>query len=308
LRFLYGEETLLLTQRFIELKTSFIASNGDYSYEEFSESDPLETFIDAFSSMSLFSSKKMIVYKGLPKVREDYEEYFQKLLIEQQTANDIVFVCRGNPDKRKKFVKFLINNSDCEVFEPFSIWKKGEVIDWILAREKNRGFKIDRQSADVLLEMVGVDLWQLESNLLRMETYVMPEKVITEKIVKELATLSEKGILDIFEAIRKKDKDLYRYIFETSKPEDIIALIGGISSHVRLILLLKSTSYSLLDELAKRINKKRFYLENLLKDIKSWTLQEANAFLADIHQLDFDIKAGKIKPMVGLELVMSKYI
>ncbi|MDD4526492.1 MAG: DNA polymerase III subunit delta [Candidatus Margulisbacteria bacterium] len=308
MRFLYGEETLLLTQRAMELKEEFVTKNGDYSYEEFSESDQIEKFIDAFSSMSLFSAKKMIVYKGLPKVREDYEEYFQKLLYEQQTAHDIVFIYRGKPDKRKKFVKFLLKNSESESFEPFSIWKKGEVVDWILSREKIRGFSINRASAELLIELVGTDLWSIESNLLRMETYVLPDKAISEKDVRELSTLGEKGILDIFEALRKKDKILYKYVFETNKPEDIIALIGGISSHLRLILLLKSTNYSFLDDLATRINKKRFYLENLTKDIKGWSFSEAKSFLSELHQLDFDIKAGKVKPLVGLELALSRHV
>ena len=308
MRFLYGEETLLLTQRFLQIKDEFIKNNGDYSYEEFSESDQLEKFISSFSSMSLFSSKKMIVYKGLPKVREDYEDYFQNLLSEQQTNHEIVFIYKGKPDKRKKFVKFLLKNSDCESFEPFSIWKKGELIDWVLKREKERGFKIDRASVELLLEIVGVDLWSVESNLLRMETYVLPEKVITGKVVKELSTLGEKGILDIFEALRKKNRALYKYVFETNKPDDIIALIGGLSSHVRLILLLKSsTSYSL-DDLAIKIKKNKFYLENLIKDITKWSFVEAKSLLGELHQLDFDIKAGKVKPVIGLELVLSKFI
>ena len=308
MRFLYGEETLLLTGRFSEIKKEFIKNNGEYSYEEFSESNQLEEFIEAFSSMSLFSTKKMIVYKGLPKVREDYEDYFQKLLEEQQTAHDIVFVYKGKPDKRKRFVKFLLKSSDCESFEPFSVWKKSEVVDWIIKREKERDFKIERLSAELLLEIVGFDLWSVESNLLRMETYVLPDKHISEVVVKELATLGEKGILDIFEALRKKDKSLYKYVFETSKPEDIIALIGGMSSHLRLMLLLKSTSNNLLDDLATKINKKRFYLENLSRDIKKWSFDEAKSFLAELHQLDHDIKAGKVKPLVGLELALSRYI
>ncbi len=308
MRFLYGEETLLLTQRFFQIKEDFIKINGEHSYEEFSESDQLEKFVEAFSSMSLFSSQKMIVYKGLPKVREDYEDYFQKLLEEQQTSHEIVFIYKGKPDKRRKFVKFLLKSCDCEAFEPFSIWKKSEVVDWVLKREKDRGFNINRASAELLLEMVGIDLWSVDSNLLRMETYVLPDKNITEVVVRELATLGEKGILDIYEALRKKDKALYRYVFDANKPEDIISLIGGLSSHVRLILLLKSTTSSSLDDVALRINKKKFYLENLIRDIKSWTFLEAKNFLGELHQLDHDIKAGKVKPLIGLELVMTKYV
>lgn len=307
MRFLYGEETLLLTERFLLLKDEFIKTNGEYSYEEYSESDQVEKFISSFSSMSLFSSKKMIVYKGLPKVREDYEDYFQNLLSEQQTTHEIVFIYKGKPDKRKKFVKFLLKSCDCESFEPFSIWKKGEIIDWVLKREKERGFKIDRASTELLLELVGLELWSLESNLLRMETYVLPEKSITEKVVRELSTIGEKGILDIFEALRKKDRSIYKYIFESNKPEDIIALIGGLSSHVRLILLLKSSKSSL-DDLALKINKKKYYLENLIKDIAKWSFIDAKSFLGELHQLDFNIKAGNVKPVIGLELVLTKFI
>jgi DNA polymerase III subunit delta len=308
MKFLYGEETFLLTEHFLKIKQEFIEKYGEYSYEEFSENNNLEDFIDAFSSMSMFAQKKLIVYKGIPKPREDYEEHFQKLLQDLQTSHDVIFLCKGKPDKRKKMVKFLLKICESESFEPFSIWKINEVISWAMNREKSRGFHIDKSTAELLIDMVGVGLWTLESNLLKIETYIMPEKNITKDVVRKLATIEDKGILDIYSALRYKNKKLYSYIFNEIKPEGIIPLLGGLSSHIRLMCLLKITEYSALDNLADKIKKKRFYLENLLKDIKNWKLQEIQNLLFDINELDYSIKSGKVMAVLGLQLVLSKYV
>ncbi len=306
--FIYGEERFLLKQRLADLRDSFIVENGEHSYEEFSTNDPLEKFIDSFSSMSLFCTKKMIVFEGLPKIRDGYEDHFQKLLAEQQTSHEIVFVYQGKPDKRKKFVKFLLKNSDSENFEPFSIWKKNDVVSWVVNREKERSIQIGRSEADLLIDLVGTDLWSLESNLLKMETYILPEKTINKEVVSKIATTSEKSLLDMFEALRKKDKSLYSYIFGVKKQEEVIALLGGLSSHARLILLLKTADSNSVDSLAKKAGKNPFYLKNLVRDIRSWSFLEAKNFLSDLHQLDFSIKTGQMKPLAGLAMVLSRYV
>lgn len=309
MQFLYGKETFLLTQRFLSLKEEFIKVNGVYSYEEFSENDALESFVEAFSSMSLFSPIKMIVYKGFPKIREDYEEYFQKLLLEQQTSHKIVFIYEGDPDKRRKFTKFLLKNCECEFFEPFSIWNKNEFVNWIIEREESRGVKINKPSAELLIELVGTDLWLLESNLLKIETYVLPEKRITEKDVQLLAVQSEKSILDIFESLRKKNKSLYSFVFDSLNTEEAVGMVGILSSHLRLMLLLKTlNNANSLNELALKINKNRFYLKNLYNDINDWTFAEIKMLLSELHQLDHDIKAGLANPIAELEMILTKYI
>ena len=140
-----------------------------------------------------------------------------------------------------------------------------------------------------------------------METYVLPDKIISRQVIKDLSTAGDKNMMDVFQALRKKDRSFYSLIFGSIKKEEVFSLMGALAAHLRLMLILKGCDqYDEVKNIASQVKKNPFYLGNLWKDIRSWKFVEIFDFLKEIHQLDYNIKAGRVDPVTGLQLVVSR--
>ncbi|MDD5456901.1 MAG: DNA polymerase III subunit delta [Candidatus Margulisbacteria bacterium] len=307
LNFYYGDEDFLLFKEIKDIKQRFIQGNSDLALEEFDNKKSVESLIEALFSVNMFVPRKLIIFYGLPEVREDYVEHFQKLIADLPQGNDLFFVYRGSPDKRKKNVKWLISVSNCKEFKKLEIWNKDQFFKYVQDMIKTDQFEIENKAMEYLVELIGLDLWSTYTNLEKIKTAILPRKKITLQDIDNYAAQGEKNIFDVLDFFRKKNKrQLFEYILNMKKQEEAFILLSTMSKHVRFLMQLKSYNTNNLSDIIKASGKAPFYVKKIVPDLKYWSFKELKTTLVRINELDYLSKSGKINITVGLENIIAQ--
>lgn len=305
--FYYGEESYLLFEQIRSHRKSFCDLYSDLAVEMYSSDDPVETLLSAITTSNMFYPKKLIIYRGLPDIREDFQPRFEKLMKENQLDHEVIMVYEGLPDRRRKLVKFLISIATTKEFKKFDSWDRDKVTDILSKMEKDRGYSISMEVLGQCVDIVGLNLWALRTTLDRIETAVLPSKTITARDVADLAITGEASVFQLMDDFRQRNrKAVFRFLRTLKKPDEAFMVLSSLSKHVRFLLQLKAAGSVSADALAKQLGKSPYYIRKLVPDLKRWTLGELTKFLGALNDLDFQLKSGKISLPVGLELALSE--
>jgi len=301
--FYYGDEDYLLMQELSKLKKKFLTDDS-LAIEEFKEKSSVEDLVDAVFSVGLFAKQKLIIYYGIPNIRDDYFNYFKKLFSDESSENTICFILRKMPDKRKKIVKFLMSECQSKEFKKFEVWHRDKVLAIVREMLASKGCEIENIALNHLLDIVGSDLWMISSNIDKIATSILPRTQIKKDDVHCYASNGEQSTFDFIDDFRKKNKQkVFQFLSDIKKPEEAYPLLSMLSSHVRLLLLLKSCNSTNVNDLVKKAGKSPYYVKKLVSDLKLWGIAELKQLLASCHELDYLGKSGKINPLIGLEKI-----
>lgn len=277
---------------------------GEFGLERLTNEDSVYKFVEAITSVSMFSSKKIIFYEGLPSLEDDYQKIFIDYLKDENIANEVVFYYRGSPDKRKKLFKVLAEVAECKEYKSFDYWHKNDLLKVLVDYEKSKGFFLELSAAEELIELLGMNRWALENSLERIETYLLPEKVITKDIVCSLVNSDEREVLDIQKAFRLKSKKLFTFLDEIRNDEDAMKFLNILTSHVKFCLILKSFKDE--SQVASKVGRSPFYVKNLLKELSSWKWKDLKELLSALFNLDYQKKRGEAQVREGLWVIFSE--
>lgn len=305
-RFWYGSEPYLVHARLSDRRKHFRQTQGELSITDITESDPIEKLVNAMTTADMFATCKLIVVQGIPTIREDYQEHFQKLLLETNSDHELILIHRGSPDKRRKFTKFLLENFESEEFKGFEPWDAPKVRPIVAAMGTDDGYTWGPGAIDHLLDVVGLDLWALRQNVEKLETAVLPDKTITRSWVEQLASEGETNWFEAADALRRRDRGLWLQFCRDCKSDEAFMILAMVSKQVRLWMILKSVEGKPIEQVARQIGKSPYYLKNMLPELRPWTIKQLQRVLAFLFQLDFDAKSGKILPDVGLEMLLGE--
>lgn len=171
--------------------------DGNWSTEkmyvrEFDEL-PFAQLMDDALTPSLFSQSRVILVSSAEKLRKDRIQELESLQGVERSSLKIVLILSG--------VKTADNLS--RAFPVISIdpIKPADCAKWIMDRHG-----LSPEVARYLVENVGADLYTLNNEIEKLQTFVGPGKPITPKAVDELILRSEQfGPFDIDDAIIARD-------------------------------------------------------------------------------------------------------
>jgi DNA polymerase-3 subunit delta len=305
----YGDEAYLVHERLTERRQHFLKEHGELSVLDIQDSDPIERLIQSITTSDLFSPKKLIVVHGMPSIREDYQAHVEKILLDANMEHELILIHRGSPDKRRKFTKFLLEHFESEEYKSFAPWDAAKVRPIVQSMAEKDGFSWGPGALDHLMDVVGLDLWALRQNVEKLETVVLPEKIITRTWVEQIASEGEMNWFAAADALRKRNKSSWlQYCRESTKADEAYMILAMVANQVRLWIILKSLEGKSIDQVARQMGKSPYYLNKMLPDLRPWTLLQLRRVLAYLFQLEFDAKSGKILPAIGLEMLLGEPI
>ncbi len=306
-RFWYGDESYLIHERLTQRRQFFLKNFGDLAILDIQESDPIEKLIQALTTTDFFSPQKLIVVQGMPTIREDYQAHFEKILLDADIGHELILIHRGSPDKRRKFTKFLLEHFESEEFKSFSPWDSSKVKPIVQEMAQKDGFTWGAGAVDQVMDIVGLDLWALRQNVEKLETAVLPEKIITRVWVEKIASSGDPNWFESADALRKRNRVSWlSFCRESQKSEDAFMVLAMVANQVRLWIILKSLEGSPAEKVARQLGKSPYYLNKMVPDLRNWTLKQLRHVLTFLFQLEFDAKSGKILPATGLELLLGE--
>jgi DNA polymerase III delta subunit len=118
---------------------------------------------DILMGASLFSTARMVVVRNLSENKAIWLVFGDWL---DRISDDIHLVLiESKLDKRTNTFKALKEKATLKDFPVFSDKDFAAVVTWVLSEAEKYGIKLDKKSAQLLVERVGVDQWQLSNAL-----------------------------------------------------------------------------------------------------------------------------------------------
>jgi DNA polymerase-3 subunit delta len=219
---------------------------------------------------------------------------------------DLVFVERGDVDKRHVLFTFLKQHGELREFRP----RQGaDLLRWVAQRAALLEAKIDQTAAQHLVEYVGSDSRTLVTEISKLAAYVGRGGRITPETVDLLVQDSQ-------------EHNLFAFIDDLSQRRSSAAMRGlrglladGQATTYILFMLMRQARILLgvhelaaerlrPDEIASRLGQKPFVVRKALEQARGFRREELIRLHDMLLSTDRAVKTGRLRPEVALELLV----
>lgn len=308
---IYGNEPFLIDKELTKIieKTNVISDNIiRYNLEEVNVSAALEEA----STVSMFDSEKVVICDGCTfltgenkkEINHDIDSLSKYINNPFSDVYLIFIVQKEKLDERKKIVKELKKLStviECQKKESYNL------NNYLENYFKDKEFKISKDAINLMISKAGLNLANLINEADKLMIYKIDEKEITKDDVDCLVRKNiEDDIFSLTNAIMKKDRKNIIKIYKDLllMGEEPIKLIVLVANQLRLIFQVKlmvKNGYKERD-MASIIGEHPYRVK--LAIASSFTTNELKKYLCALHDLDVNIKTGKIDKNFGFEMFL----
>ncbi|MGN1268253.1 MAG: DNA polymerase III subunit delta [Candidatus Aphodocola sp.] len=270
--------------------------------------DKIDELLDDASCMSLFGDKKVLVGENAlfltttsTSINHNLD-YLTNYLNDDNHENIVILsVLTDKLDERKKIVKLLKEKSKVIYKE---LIDNKDLPSFIINEFNNEGYKIDYKTANYFVNYVGKNVDILLSEINKMIIFKDNDKNITINDIDEISSKAiNDNVFDLSDAIMKKDfkrmYDCYNdLIILKEEPIKIIAMLGNQFNLVYQCKLLSSKGLSE-KEIATSLSVHPYRVKLAIET--DYMISELKDILIKLHNLDFEIKSGKVDKNVGFD-------
>ena len=247
---LFGPESYL---RDLAVKTicdlSFCESDArDFNETEFSLNTEgnLAAALGAADQLPMMAGKRLVRIRDVrvsatgmrDTLREDDEAALMRYLNDPSESSVVIFIA-DEFDKRRKMTKLLTDHATAV---EFSELRDEELGKWARDKIKEAGAEMDDRSLRLLISLVGPDVRRLTTEIAKLSTAAIPDRVISSDLIHLLVANSREvsnfDLTDHLFAGRKREalSILNKILDDGSEP---LALLGLLSYNVRRLLMAK---------------------------------------------------------------------
>ncbi|MFA6255260.1 MAG: DNA polymerase III subunit delta [Patescibacteria group bacterium] len=324
--FLWGPDTFRSRQKLKEIKEKFVKELDKSSLNiEILKGDTLETpeFEKAVSTPPFLAKKRLVIIEDL--ISKNKGQKIQKEILEALDKNglkDTIIVfwesgLDGGKSRSKisqKRSNLLFSRLKKEKYaQEFDLLTEQEVCRFASEQIKKRGGKIEPSALNLLADLTGNDLWQLNSEIDKLLAF-RPNQLITVADVNELVKNKlEADIFKLTDALGQKNKKLALKLISdqlrggTSPTE----LLTKITWQFKNLLLVKSfmeshgSGYSS-SRLTYTLGLHPFVIKKTMAQAHFHQLPTLKKIYQNLITIDYKIKTSQIDPEVLFDLLVIK--
>lgn len=306
--FLFGQDTFRLQNKLNEIIQYYQKINkGGLNLKLFEKDDlDFQNFKNILNSPSIFKEKKLIVLKDIFS-NQIFKNEFLKQKEKILGVNDIIVIYERNEiSKKDALFQFLKKNARCQEFK---LLDNEKLKNWVKKEFIHYKTEIEISALEKLIEFVGNNLWQMETEIKKLISYKRNQKIQVKDVELLVNSKIETDIFKTISALIEKRKKIaltliHRHLESGDHP---LYLLKMISYQFRNLLEIKELIekkipyYKILNQsgLNPFVIKKNYQLA------QRFTLAELKKIYQKIFQVDFDIKTGKIEPEAALDLLIA---
>ncbi|MGX9135339.1 DNA polymerase III subunit delta [Rummeliibacillus sp. JY-2-4R] len=279
---------------------------------------PVDYVIDESDTIPFFSSKKLIIAKNAnflkatdkskEKVNHDLTRLANWLEFPSDTSITIFIAPYEKLDERKKVTKQMKQHA---VYLLAETPKEHDLAVWVQNEVSSRGKTIDEEAISKLIEMVGMDMIHLQSEIEKISLYLGDEKNISISLVDELvAKTLEQDAFKMLNAYLRHDISQCLSIYHDliRQKQEPIMLVALLASQIRLM----SNVYYLLKkgyhpgQIAKQLKVNPYRVKRIVEDHRNVSDESLLKALYGLSEVDLQLKSMGGKRERFLELFLMK--
>ena len=302
--FFYGDEDYNIE---LELKKMSSKLNPDFitmSLQTFNNPD-FNTLITALRTPPMMFGNMLLIINSEEYFLSNKSFFDEKELIEIEEALknnpdtlDVVFVVRlprnenKTLDARRKLYKILSKFNKKE-FPVFKTYKTAEISAWIKKQAKSKDITLCSDAEELLIDNIGNNLREFDTELDKLKLLAYPEKKITKKMVEEIC-ISNEDLFGFTEMIMqgKRDKALLEFqkLLDKKHPLEILSAIQTL---LRKWIILKTNKSMGIEELAKLTGMREFGVKQTLQKLQNTKVADIVKLKEELFRAEFKIKSAE---------------
>lgn len=305
---LFGEERYLVEQYKKTITLRFIKEGDEFNLSKFVGKEfDVDTVISTADTLPFFSDYRLILLEDSGLFKSSNDEFLAYL--KELPEHAVILFVESEVDKRSKFFKFISEKGDVVEFEP----QKEQVLrTWIGKQAKQNGLAISADTADLILEKTGSDMYTISNEMAKLFAYCSGKESIDNADVN--AVCVDRTPPQIFEMTRamseKNSKETLNYYYELLEnkepPLRILSLIARQFRSLYKVSLCRErgeNSYII----ASQVGLSSYIVDKLIRQANNFSTKELANALADCGETEYKIKSGLLTDKIGVELLLVKY-
>lgn len=318
--FFYGEDDYRLTMELRRWSNGFVEKHGDLGLHVLDgEITEITEVQNALEALPLLGTKKLVILKNIPfpasvrasKRSTEVEEKLVELLTQIDPETVVVFAT-STPDKRKKLFKELNKSAQVRTFD---LLKKPQLTQWIKTELTKRNAKASLSVITRLAEMVGSNLWQMDSELEKLTLYAENREITLSDLDLLVHKNLQESIFKLTDSLSSQNKKQTLQILHdlVDGGESLQAIFYMIVRQFRLIIMTKSClENGKSSEIASLVGVPPFAVRGLTTAAQKFTAEQLRQIYARLLTIDTQLKTSEIQISAddnsALLLVLEKFL
>ena len=315
IKFVYGKNLYLINQEFNKIISDFLLVDPSKVNLEMLDGAELsvQKFIQSTTAMPFLAPKRLIVINNLLINGSDSE--LKNLIADRLAAlsenelSQVVFIERGEPDKRLRLFKGLLKYAKTYEAKPY---QGGELIRWVQDQFKKERITASSADCQYLIVEVGDNMQKLESEITKIALYTRSQQ--RQQLQKQDISLLacpeiDPNIFQFIEAISRRDaQTAARLLFEfTQKGENEQKLLGTLAFQLRTLVAVRDALDRGISsrELSQKAKIAPFVITKNTAIAKSRPLKTFIFMYDQLKRTESAIKSGDVAPNMAVDMLVT---
>lgn len=316
---LWGEEWYLINQQLERFVNLIPAEVRDFNLDLFDEQtvsySELKT---AISTLPILCEQRLVILKNsklLGTARKHNKtgitiEQLLQILDELNPTSCLLILAEGKIDKRKKAYKLILERGEVQEYGQL---KREQLLVWLNNQFEERGKKITKDAAQLLLDSCPNCLSQLIGEIEKISLYSEGSSLVElETVNKLVAPINQESIFRLVDAVAEKRGEsalrILRIMLDDN--EAPLKILFMLTRQFRIVyqakILTEQGQSSKM--LASVLRQPPFVIKNCLRQGRVYTNQELKYIFELLLEADSAIKTGKYHSRLAIELLVAKLV
>lgn len=312
----YGTENYLIEQQINLIVEKNIPNERDlYVINYDLNVTPIELVVEDAKTPPFLSKSKVIIARNASfftgqKAQKNIEhnlETLDKYMDDPADYSIVIFSVQSEKlDERRKIVSKIKKVGNVKLYTSLAGL---QLVDWVVNTARVNEADVSKETANLLIQIIGPNLQLLTQEISKMATYVGRGGTIDSKTVEELCSRTiEQNIFMLIEKVAGLNIDeafkiLYDLLKNKEEPLKILALFVR---QFRLMLISKELNRIGFSskQIASQLGEHPYSIQLALKQSDKFTEFQLKEIIKKIAEIDYSIKTGKIDKILSLEMFL----
>lgn len=308
---IFGEENYLIDDLLERIPALFLPDlqREMNFFVRYAPETSLEEISALAAGSSLFSDKKVIIYKNVENLRSLDVAQFKKYLEHPDPNICLVLVARTDSVSAPKFRKISAHLQTVRV----TALREADLIDFIRENLRRQGKSITADAARLLIYLAGDRLQNLKNQINQLAQYAGAENISDEDIEQVVGMFASRNVFDftLQIATRKLNKGLYTLHNLLERGESPQSILYFLIRHFTILWKIRGyyASGEKKDQLIQRELKiyPRHFAE-YKKQVYLWRTDQIEAAMKLLARTDRALKSGRSAPDLLLDILTYNLI